>query len=172
MKDTRNMIIGCAEHLIFEEKTKKITVKMIVDLSNVTRQTFYYHFTDIPDLFSHIMKKRTNDLLEKTSSIEDGEARLKYFLNYSIETKDSIERIMDLNYGEEFKKSLSVVIYDFFKQSFNQNDIFKTYSSEQQELFIQYHASAIMHMISISNMDSDIDMLARSIEQIIERSLI
>lgn len=37
--------------LLMERKIKKLTVKDIVEQCHITRQAFYYHFEDIPDLF-------------------------------------------------------------------------------------------------------------------------
>ena len=34
-----------------EKNKKKLTVKDIVDECQITRQAFYYHFEDIPELF-------------------------------------------------------------------------------------------------------------------------
>lgn len=38
------------KRLLMQKKVKKLTVKDIVDECSITRQTFYYHFEDIPDL--------------------------------------------------------------------------------------------------------------------------
>ena len=56
--DMKEMIAQAAGRLILEKKVKKLTVKDIVEECSITRQTFYYHFEDIPDLFRWIFKER------------------------------------------------------------------------------------------------------------------
>ena len=56
MKET---IAQGALSLLLDDKVKKLTVKDIVDKCRITRQTFYYHFADITELFRWILEKRT-----------------------------------------------------------------------------------------------------------------
>ena len=48
MKDT---IARTAIRLLLEKHEKKLTVTNLVEACQITRQTFYYHFADIPALF-------------------------------------------------------------------------------------------------------------------------
>lgn len=47
---TEELIVQAVERLLMQKKVKKLTVKDIVEECGITRQTFYYHFRDIPDL--------------------------------------------------------------------------------------------------------------------------
>ena len=49
-KDMKKQIAEASRELLFEDQVKKLTVKAIVDKCKITRQAFYYHFEDIPDL--------------------------------------------------------------------------------------------------------------------------
>lgn len=57
MKET---IAQGALSLLLDDKVKKLTVKDIVDKCQITRQTFYYHFADITELFRWILEKGLN----------------------------------------------------------------------------------------------------------------
>ena len=50
--DMKKTIAEAASNLLLEKKVKKLTVKDIVEECHITRQAFYYHFEDIPDLIS------------------------------------------------------------------------------------------------------------------------
>ena len=50
-------IAEAARKLLMEKKVKKLTVKDIVDECHITRQAFYYHFEDIPDMFRWVLEK-------------------------------------------------------------------------------------------------------------------
>lgn len=56
--DTKDMIARAVETLLLEKKVKKLTVKDIVNECQITRQTFYYHFTDIPDLVRWVVLQK------------------------------------------------------------------------------------------------------------------
>lgn len=70
MKET---IAQGALSLLLDDKVKKLTVKDIVDKCQITRQTFYYHFADITELFRWILEKRTQQMLSQILSQADGE---------------------------------------------------------------------------------------------------
>ena len=46
--DMKDNIAEAARRLLMENNVKKLTVKDIVEECQITRQTFYYHFRDIP----------------------------------------------------------------------------------------------------------------------------
>ena len=48
--DTKELIAEAVKRLLMQKKVKKLTVKDIVDECSITRQTFYYHFEEIPRL--------------------------------------------------------------------------------------------------------------------------
>lgn len=51
---TEELIVQAVERLLMQKKVKKLTVKDIVEECGITRQTFYYHFRDIPDLLKWV----------------------------------------------------------------------------------------------------------------------
>ena len=53
--DMKKTIAEAASNLLFEKKVKKLTVKDIVEECHITRQAFYYHFEDIPDLIQWVL---------------------------------------------------------------------------------------------------------------------
>ena len=50
MKQTKKLITDTFWQLLEEKPYNKITVQDIVDRCDVNRNTFYYHFQDIPTL--------------------------------------------------------------------------------------------------------------------------
>ncbi|MGN0710910.1 MAG: TetR/AcrR family transcriptional regulator, partial [Anaerovoracaceae bacterium] len=53
MKQTKEIIVDTFWQLLEEKSYNKITVRNIVDRCQVNRNTFYYHFQDIPSLAEH-----------------------------------------------------------------------------------------------------------------------
>ncbi len=60
--------------LLEERPISKITVKDITSSCGVNRNTFYYHFQDIPTLLETVVKEMVDDILSdcpKVSTVED-----------------------------------------------------------------------------------------------------
>ena len=57
MNRTELAIITAFWQLLEEKPYNKITVKNIVERCDINRNTFYYHFQDIPDLLYKSLKK-------------------------------------------------------------------------------------------------------------------
>ena len=60
MNRTKNTIIDTFWLLLEEKPYNKITVKDIVDRCQMNRNTFYYHFHDIPELLETAVKNDGN----------------------------------------------------------------------------------------------------------------
>ena len=56
MNRTKEAIVNAFWELLEEKPYNKITVKDIVDRCQINRNTFYYHFHDIPELLESIIK--------------------------------------------------------------------------------------------------------------------
>ena len=74
MKQT---IAQAAKILLMEKNVKKLTVKDIVEECQITRQAFYYHFEDIPDLFRWMLERDTERTMLEAQSLKSGEQRLR-----------------------------------------------------------------------------------------------
>ena len=61
---TKEIIAKTFTELLDEKSMSKITVKDIVERCGVNRNTFYYHFKDIPDVVEFILKKKWDEILE------------------------------------------------------------------------------------------------------------
>ena len=70
MDRTKNAIVEAFWQLLDEKPFNKITVKNIVELCGVNRNTFYYHFSDIPQLLEHTLKEYPDDVINTTFNPE------------------------------------------------------------------------------------------------------
>lgn len=58
---------------------EKLTVKDIVEECHITRQTFYYHFEDIPALIQWVLDRSTEKMLKEIQQQDNVEDKLRYF---------------------------------------------------------------------------------------------
>ena len=89
--DMKVEIAEAARKLLMEKKVKKLTVKDIVDECHITRQAFYYHFEDIPDMFRWVLEKGAQ-LIREAGLGKDGEERLRYFMLMAINALPRVKK--------------------------------------------------------------------------------
>lgn len=145
--DMKEIIAETANSLIFEKKLKKITVKDIVAECNITRQAFYYHFEDIPELLKWILEKNAKKTLEVCLEQKDPESALRYFFRVAINIRPYAESGVQSNYGAEVEKLLNDSIYIFFRKAWEKREVFDSYSEMEQHVLLKYHSQAIIGIL-------------------------
>ncbi len=66
---TKDSIKAAFIQLLNERPLNKISVKSIVDICNISRNTFYYHFQDIPGLLEEIILDSANTLVRENDTV-------------------------------------------------------------------------------------------------------
>ena len=69
MKKTKETIIDAFWQLLEEKPFNKITVQNIVERCHLNRNTFYYHFQDIPNLAEYTVKSWQIKLFKITMNL-------------------------------------------------------------------------------------------------------
>lgn len=88
---TEELIVQAVERLLMQKKVKKLTVKDIVEECGITRQTFYYHFRDIPDLLKWVLERNTDQLLKETLAQGNAEKGLRCLFLLALNTRPYVE---------------------------------------------------------------------------------
>ena len=145
--DMKETIAESAKKLIVEKRVKKLTVKDVVEECQITRQTFYYHFDDIPDLFRWMLKREEARLYQTTEALHDGEAVLKYFFQLAISAGPDVRRGMQTNYREEFQKLLYEYCYHFLESGVEQSGKYAGCSHADKDLVLRYHTHAMLGIL-------------------------
>lgn len=82
--DMKKLIAEAVHTLLIEKKVKKLTVKDIVEECHITRQSFYYHFEDIPDLLRWILEQSKEEFMREARNQREAESALRYFFLMAI----------------------------------------------------------------------------------------
>lgn len=145
--EMKEMIAKAARTLLFEKKVKKLTVKDIVEECNITRQAFYYHFEDIPDLLQWEIERNSEKMMQECFAKGNLEEGIRYFMTVAINARPLVERGMKSNYGEELEKILTEVIYHFFEQVTEEGNLYQNYSRSDVKYILRYHSQAVMGIL-------------------------
>ncbi len=165
--DIKEQIVRKALELLKDGKTRKLTVKDIVEACSITRQTFYYHFDDVPQLFEWIIRKESDRLL--SYSPDDVEQGIRLFFVAAINALPYVRKGMQSNYRDEFEHILSRSTYDLFNRVIERKGLYSDCSVRELAVIRRYHAEAIIGILrdwsdsDTENIDSIVHIIYRLI---------
>ena len=84
---TRKAIMGAFLQLLNERPVNKIAVKDIVETCGINRNTFYYHFQDIPSLIEAIAKEEADFVISKYARVESYEQCLGIVVEFILKNR-------------------------------------------------------------------------------------
>ncbi|HIS45690.1 MAG TPA: TetR family transcriptional regulator [Candidatus Scatomorpha merdigallinarum] len=145
--DMKEAIAEAAMTLLMEKNKKKLTVKDIVDECQITRQAFYYHFEDIPELLRWIMERDTERLLKDSQSLDDPEQRIRYFFLEAINALPYLKRSMQSNYRDELESLLTQNVYNLFEHVIEEGNLYRNKTRMEVKLIMRYHCQAVLGVL-------------------------
>ena len=151
--DMKAAICRSASELLTKKRTKKLTVKDIVEECGITRQTFYYHFQDITALLEHILNADVERVLSQhldMDSWEDGfisaarfaleNKRLVYHIYNSV-SRERVERYLYSIAGEVMRLYVSRITEQV------EHVAHKKVFPEDQKMVVDFYKFALVGMI-------------------------
>ncbi|MCC8063767.1 MAG: TetR family transcriptional regulator [Clostridiales bacterium] len=145
--DTREQIANAVRTLLVEKHVKRLTVKDIVEECSITRQTFYYHFEDIPDLLRWIIERESEKVMEECIAQGDAERGLRYLFLVAVNLRAVVQQSLKTNYGEELERIMAQQFRACFGQIVDALGLYRQCSRADQALIIRYHSAAMMGLL-------------------------
>ncbi len=90
---TKKAIRSAFIKLLNEKPLKQISVRDIVDECGINRNTFYYHFQDIPQLLESIAREDANRIVLENPEIHSIEECLDAIVSFSLENRRAVLHI-------------------------------------------------------------------------------
>lgn len=90
---TKDAIKQSFVKLLNERPLKQITVRDIVEDCGINRNSFYYHFSDIPTLLEEIITEEAKQIIAAHPDISSVEDCLKTVLEFAMQNKRAIMHI-------------------------------------------------------------------------------
>lgn len=142
--DMKETIAQAALTLLNDRPGRKLTVKDIVEQCHITRQTFYYHFADIPELFVWMIERKTRQTLYEALSKENAEDGLRCFFLTAIGARPFIRQCMDSHYRDELERLLRQQIQHYFSAIVERQDLYPNCTRTEVKTILRYHSHAIL----------------------------
>lgn len=126
--------------LLNEQPLTQISVREIVEECGINRNSFYYHFQDIPSLIEEIVMDAANVLIQKYPSISSIDEAIEAALRFSLNNKKAILHIcnsVNRNIYEQYlMKICEYVVTTYFDTVFKQDK--DTVSKSDRDIMILF----------------------------------
>ena len=116
---TRKAIMDSFMKLVDQRPISKITIKDIVEDCGINRNTFYYHFADIPALIEAIVRDQAEELIRNHSSITTIEDALNVAVDSILQHRRAALHIFNSVSRDVYERYLMQICQDAVEKCFD-----------------------------------------------------
>lgn len=144
MNRTKTAIIETFWQLLEEGPYNKITVKDIVDRCQINRNTFYYHFHDIPELLEYTIKKDADLIIQTYSQFGSPFDCLAPLAEHCLQKKKALLHIYRSAQRETFVVQLERICLYVITQYIETVTAGLTLPPEDKKLLIRFYKCTLV----------------------------
>lgn len=126
--------------LLNEKPLNQISVRAIVEECGINRNSFYYHFQDIPSLIEEIIMEAADVLIKKYPSISSIDQAVEVALNFTLQNKKAVLHIcnsVNRNIYEQYLMQIcEYVVKTYFDSAFANDK--SNVSETDREIMVQF----------------------------------
>lgn len=139
MNRTKKAISDAFWQLLEEKPYNKITVQNIVECCQVNRNTFYYHFQDIPTLAKHSIKEWTEQVIQNNLGFGTPLNCITLIVQELVKRKAAFIHLYRSSHKEEFIRYLNEISLHIVQLYIDNATEGMNISPADKELFIRYY---------------------------------
>ena len=143
MERTKKLIVKTFQEMLEETPINKITVKSIVERCEINRNTFYYHFEEIPDLVEYHLTTMADQLLDSFDQPDPTE-ELRLVVNYFVQRKRSVLHSYRYVPKEQFLPLLNKIAAYVIERSIRQATSEAPIPEEDLTVLIRFYKGALV----------------------------
>lgn len=125
--------------LLDERPLNRITVKDIVETCGINRNSFYYHFEDLPSLLEEIIADRVQALIGAHPTVDSLEDGFDAALEFVLENKRAVLHIYNSLSRDVFERSLMDVCQYVVRTYVESDFAGRPVDEQDKEMIIRYH---------------------------------
>ena len=171
---TKDAIKETFLNLLDQKPYNQITVKDVVEECGINRNTFYYHFADLPALFEEIMREQLDILIREDSNIGNLEESFLHAVRFVMDHKKAMYHIFNSVNRDIFERHL-MNICDHVVAKYAGNTLKDSPISDEDKKLIERHYKYVLFGASIewleSGMKNDIEGDIHTLCEILHRLL-
>lgn len=143
---TKKAIMDCFARQIESKPLDRIRVKDIVEECGITRNTFYYHFSDVFDLAKQTLILRLGEMSEST--VDSWESFLVLIARQMATNKRSILHLFRSTQSGEVVRFMSDLLEMAMNRIFDDLAKEKEIEADQRRLIIEFYSDALTGVVS------------------------
>lgn len=147
MVRTHDAIIQSFAQLLDEKPLNKITVKDIVTRCDINRNTFYYHFADIPALVEEMMSEKVDHLIKTYYQLDQPIECIRPLIQYGLEHKRAVLHVYRYVDRELFLVYLNRLSLKLMQEYFHAATDGTETSGEAAETLIRFYKCAMVGLL-------------------------
>ena len=174
MDRTKKVITDAFWQLLTEKPYNKITVKNIVELCGVNRNTFYYHFPDIPYLLEHTIEEKTAEIIEGVPNPKTPLECIIYITKALKEHGKAMSHIYNSMQKDLFLKGLEKIAVFTINRYTENSDSFSEIDKETQLIVKKYYKCLVVGILLDwldNNMDYDLLKYTEKLYGVMKRNV-
>lgn len=144
MNRTKQAISDAFWQLLEEKPYNKITVQNIVERCQVNRNTFYYHFSDIPALVEYTVREWTDNTIRKYRQVDSPIQCITALAEECSRRKRAALHLYRSAHREEFTRSLRKMITHMVTFYVNQPGRDYDFSEEEEKMMCWFYECLFM----------------------------
>ncbi len=147
---SQNLLKKALLDLLKEMDISKVTVKMVCDKSDLSRNTFYHHYADVYDILEEVQKELEEKCISSLDSVMQSESLgqvhsfFKTIFDFVSENLDSIKAILQNDNGGRFVERIKVVM---IKRALRDNEAFHIKDERGYVIFLGIIFSGVLDLI-------------------------
>lgn len=133
--------------LLNEKQLNKITVKDIVEDCGINRNSFYYHFNDIPSLLEEILVEQADEFLQSKTKPDSIYECLLSAISFALDNKTAMMHIYNSANKEMFEQYLNRVSQRTVSEYIDVVSGDYKISDEDKEVIAMYYKSLLVGFV-------------------------
>lgn len=144
--NVKEQIADAFLEMLKKKSFDRITVTDIVKKCSITRQSFYYHFSDIFSLIEWIMQRECQKIISNTSETDNPRQRVKSFLQFAYDNNELLKCVFNTKELQIIAKILINTAKTFIMEVTDPQKI-SNMSSAELDMTLDFYTFAIIGFI-------------------------
>lgn len=153
--DVKREITETLLRLLEKKSLEKITVKELVTLCGISRQTFYYHFEDVLDVVDWWTRQGAQHLMEESLHTDDPRKVLRLFVDYTAEHRQTLQHLLASRWREQLVRRLVQVFTTYLQDMLHRMHPNLAMSPADEEAFLTFYACGISGLLMEQQVRTD-----------------
>ena len=144
---TKDAIKKSFMKLLNSKQVDKITVKEIVNDCGINRNSFYYHYDDIPSLIEEILNEQADALVQTSDPNAGIYESILTAMEFALQNKPAMMHLYNSSNKELFERYLNRIasrtVSEYFEVYFADNDI----CEDDKQTIVLYYKSLLVGFV-------------------------